>query len=290
MLESALLTRLGFAHGFSTRPWEDAACVSERRVAAESRVAGTDTGEHSEAATYVSSAIVPHPDARVRRALLLRLAAHEGVAPQRVYAVRQVHGCNVAFADGDRDAMLACAADAVVACAPPPDATRASVTSPADVAVTVRVADCVPVLVANETTGACAAIHAGWRGVVSHVVHATLTHLGDPERLVAAIGPCIGPCCFEVGIDVATQIGEAVGGTSVVARRFSGPQADKAFVDLRAAVRAQLERAGVAPTRIDDVPAEVDARCTFCNPHMFHSYRRDGEASGRMVAAIAARR
>jgi copper oxidase (laccase) domain-containing protein len=129
------------------------------------------------------------------------------------------------------------------------------------------------VLVADEASGAVAAIHAGWRGVVGGVVRAGVELLAG-QRLAAAIGPCIGACCFEVGAEVAAQ-------TGFVARR----QGDKAYVDLRAAVRAQLRALGVSDARIDDV-----AGCTKHEPERFHSFRRDGAHSGRMLAAIAARR
>lgn len=154
-------------------------------------------------------------------------------------------------------------------------------------AVGVRVADCVPVLVADEASGNVAAIHAGWRGVVAAVVRAGVARLtgsgvhSASPRLVAAIGPCIGPCCFEVGSDVAEQIAAASQGARVVVA-YRG---EKAFVDLRAAVRAQLLAAGVEGTNIDDVSG-----CTKHEIARFHSFRRDGPRSGRMLAAIAARR
>lgn len=141
------------------------------------------------------------------------------------------------------------------------------------VAVGVRVADCVPVLVASADTGGVAAIHAGWRGVVAGVVPAGVELLGR-GALVAAIGPCIGACCFEVGAEVAERIG-------FVTRRAG----EKAYVDLRAAVRAQLRVLGLADEAIDDVPG-----CTKHEPERFHSFRRDGANSGRMLAAIATRR
>jgi copper oxidase (laccase) domain-containing protein len=104
------------------------------------------------------------------------------------------------------------------------------------------------------------------------VVRAGVELLGG-KTLVAAIGPCIGACCFEVGADVADQIG------FVVHRR-----GDKAYVDLRAAVRAQLLALGLTGTRVEDV-----AGCTKHEAERFHSFRRDGANSGRMLAAIAAR-
>jgi YfiH family protein len=175
---------------------------------------------------------------------------------QRVIQVKQVHGARVVVA-GEAEGQEG---DAIVGREP-------------GVAVGVRVADCVPVLVADEASGAVAAIHAGWRGVVAGVVRAGVELLAG-KRLVAAIGPCIGACCFEVGLEVADQVG------FVVHRR-----GDKAYVDLRAAVRSQLEARGVERKRIEDV-----AGCTKHEPELFHSFRRDGAESGRMLAAIVARR
>ncbi len=200
-------------------------------------------------------------DAELARELGLARAA-------RIVQVKQVHGggaIDAASAGPD-----ACA-DALVG--------RAS-SDP--VAVGVRVADCVPVLVADEATGDVAAIHAGWRGIVAGVVRAGIERLGDRRHsLLAAIGPCIGPCCFEVGRDVAETIARASHGASVV----TAERGDKAYVDLRAAVRAQLVAAGVTDARIEDVPG-----CTKHETGRFHSFRRDGANSGRMLAAIAARR
>ena len=141
-----------------------------------------------------------------------------------------------------------------------------------DGAVGVRVADCVPVLVADAESGAVAAIHAGWRGVVGGVLGAGVKLLGGRD-LVAAIGPCIGACCFEVGRDVGERIGFIV--------RTDG---DKAYVDLRAAVRSQLRALGLTDASIEDV-----AGCTRHEGERFHSFRRDGANSGRMLAAIVPR-
>jgi YfiH family protein len=173
----------------------------------------------------------------------------------RVIQVKQVHGARAVLAECGGEA------DALVARVP-------------GEAVGVRVADCVPVLVADEESGAVAAIHAGWRGVVAEVLRAGVELLGNrPRAMIAAIGPCIGACCFEVGADVAAQIG-------FVARAEGG----KAYVDLRRAVRAQLGALGLEDARIEDVSG-----CTKHEPERFHSFRRDGPNSGRMLAAIRAR-
>jgi YfiH family protein len=182
----------------------------------------------------------------------------------QVVQVRQVHGAAAILADEAPGAE----ADAVVA-----RRTVASWRGPSPgTAVGVRVADCVPVLVGSTETGGVAAIHAGWRGVVAGVIASGVDLLGRGS-LVAAIGPCIGACCFEVGTEVAERIG-------FVTRRAG----DKAFVDLRAAVRAQLRSLGLPDDAIEDVPG-----CTKHEPDRFHSFRRDGANSGRMLAAIATR-
>ena len=169
-----------------------------------------------------------------------------------VIQVKQVHGAR---------AMLASEATGVAA--------DALVANAGGVAVGVRVADCVPVLVGDLATGSVAAIHAGWRGVVAGVVRAGVELLGAREP-VAAIGPCIGACCFEVGPEVAEKIG-------FVALQ----KGDKAYVDLRAAVRSQLRALGLSDVGIEDV-----AGCTRHEPERFHSFRRDGGNSGRMLAVI----
>jgi len=188
-------------------------------------------------------------------------AALEG---SKIVQVKQVHGARAVLADEAAVTSLAGGAQEA-------DALIARLGGE-PVAVGVRVADCVPVLVASTDTGGVAAIHAGWRGVVAGIVPAGVELLGR-RALIAAIGPCIGACCFEVGADVADRIG-------FVTRRA----AEKAYVDLRAAVRAQLRALGLADDAIDDVPG-----CTKHEPDRFHSFRRDGANSGRMLAAIATR-
>jgi YfiH family protein len=175
---------------------------------------------------------------------------------QVIVQVRQVHGA--VAVEGAGASAKSAEADAVVG-------------REVGIAVGVRVADCVPVLVADAASGHVAAIHAGWRGVALGVVRAGVELLAGRD-LVVAIGPCIGPCCFEVGSEVADRLGFVV--------RRAG---DKAFVDLRAAVRGQLRALGVADERIEDV-----AGCTK-HEACFHSFRRDGAASGRMLAAVLPR-
>jgi polyphenol oxidase len=196
-----------------------------------------------------------------------------GVDTARLYVVTQVHGRDVVRVTGSEktESVLAQRADALV-------------TSAHGVACGVRTADCVPVLVADKKSGAVAAIHSGWQGTEINVVGAGVAALvreagGHPD-LVAAIGPHIRVCCFEVGDDVAARLAACSKARNVADRTRS----DRLHVDLAKIVRAQLEAAGVPPEAIDDVPG-----CTMSDQRRFFSFRRDHEKSGRMLAAIVAR-
>jgi YfiH family protein len=142
----------------------------------------------------------------------------------------------------------------------------------------------VPVLVADTETGAVAAIHSGWQGTVADVVGAAIAALrrtiGRQGALVAAIGPHIEACCFEVGDDVAAKLRACAPGASVV---VSG-RGSRPHVDLRRIVRSQLTASGLSNGAIDDV-----AGCTKCDALRFFSFRRDKENSGRLLSAIVAR-
>ena len=137
--------------------------------------------------------------------------------------------------------------------------------------VGVKTADCLPILLVDARHRAVAAAHAGWRGAVSGIARKTVAAMAArwntrPEDLLAAIGPGIGPCCFEVGPEVAVQFGEP---------------AQRTRIDLPDAVRRQLLTAGLDPTRI-----ETARLCTACLAGEFHSYRRDREKAGRMISFI----
>jgi len=146
----------------------------------------------------------------------------------------------------------------------------ALITGEPGIAVSIRTADCFPILLVDRERRAVAAVHAGWRGTATGVVGASVNRMGsefgtDPRNVFAAIGPGIGACCYEVGTDVA--------------RRFGMPQAGK--LDLAVENRNQLIAAGVAPASI-----EVVGGCTFCNAAQFFSWRRDHDRAGRMISFI----
>jgi YfiH family protein len=210
----------------------------------------------------------PGQQARARE----RLARAIGFDARAFFQTKQVHGREVVVAEGSPARFLDVEADAIIA--------RAG----SGHAVAARVADCVPIVVGDCASGRVAAIHAGWKGIEVKVIEAGVTALGaDRKRFVAAIGPSIGPCCFETSDVVAERIARASVPEVIVRRVIGGPE-DKAFVDLRRAARAQLVALGVSNEAIDDVPG-----CTRCDATRFESYRRDGDASGRMVGVIVAR-
>jgi YfiH family protein len=145
-------------------------------------------------------------------------------------------------------------------------------------------ADCIPILFADPVARVIGAAHAGWRGTVGGVaanVVARMRELGArPEDIRVALGPSIGPECFEVGPEVVEQFRAAFG--DVAGMVVQGPK--KEHIDLRVASRTVLERAGVRPEHIDDRPP-----CTKCEADRFFSYRRDGKDGGGHMAFIAMR-
>ena len=142
-------------------------------------------------------------------------------------------------------------------------------------------ADCIPLLFAEPAARVCGAAHAGWRGTVGRVAANVITRMVElgarPERIRVALGPSIGPCCFEVGPEVVAEFRAAFG--DVPGMVVAGPRKD--HIDLRVATRAVLERAGVPPAQIDDRPP-----CTRCEGDRFFSYRRDGKEGGVHMAFI----
>lgn len=252
VLRSSLLREAGFAHGFSLR----SGGVSEAPF--DSLNLARTVGD--------APGAVAENHARFARSV--------GFAPGRLFEVSQVHGARAVTVSGaaDPDEVRLEQADALVA------------TAEADAAVAVRVADCVPVLLADPRSGAVAAAHAGWRGCVAGVVAVAVDALGRvagarAADLLVAIGPHIRVGAFEVGEDVAAEIAGAAHGGHVVLRGAGKPR-----VDLSAVLHAQLTTLGVPSAQIDDVGG-----CTYAEPARFFSYRRDGRHSGRHLAAIRPR-
>jgi YfiH family protein len=137
------------------------------------------------------------------------------------------------------------------------------------------VADCLPVLFYDPQKKITAAVHAGWRGIASGIVQKTLRRMNGewhslPSAVHAFIGPAAGECCYEIGAETANRFKK-----SILMERNR-----RLYLNLKEGVRLQLLDEGVRPMNI-----EMRLECTICNT-MFHSYRRDGKRSGRMMAII----
>ncbi len=277
---SPALDTLGFVHAFSTR------IGGVSRAPFHSLNLGRAAVDDADDAASVAE--------NLRR---FRAATLGGAA---TVSARQVHGAAVIdasrlavppastarTADGPVDAAAAEAVSSEAACgtAASADATCAEadavVSAPGQPAALVRTADCAAVLLACPRSGLVSAVHAGWRGVIAGVVEASLARLvqrgADLASIRAAIGPCIGPRAFEVGLEVAEAFSRR--GLEVCIRPRAGR---RPTIDLAAAVAMVLERAGVGQDRVDRADL-----CTVEDEHDFFSYRRDGARSGRLAAAI----
>jgi polyphenol oxidase len=203
-----------------------------------------------------------------------RLAATLGVSAARLITVKQVHG---------RTIRLVTTAGEATAEAPGADeAADAIVSTDPGCAIAVHVADCVPILMADRQCRLVAAVHAGWRGTCAGVTTTALEMIRDlgvsPADLVVAIGPSIGPCCYQVDGRVRTAF---LGMTPDAVAWFTEDGLERWKLDLWQANTDQLEAAGV--------PASAIHTCRICTADHLEtcfSYRREGVASGRLAAAI----
>lgn len=154
----------------------------------------------------------------------------------------------------------------------------------------VKTADCVPVVLGDSRTGACAAVHAGWRGTLAGIVKHALATLQKefgtkPSDVRAAIGPAALACCYEVGPEVVEAFRAEVSNADAL---FTPTQEGRALVDLHRANLEQLTESGVRPERVHALPL-----CTICRPEDFFSYRRDKRVhgrTGRLLSVIGRRR
>jgi hypothetical protein len=186
------------------------------------------------------------------------------------------------------------------------------ITAEPGVLLTVRIADCLPVLLVDPQQRVVAAVHAGWRGALARVIEKAMGDMrrefgSDPQHVIAALGPSIRACCYEVGEEVV----EAFHAAFVVADDFfqslavrpnalvdrhtilfmrdyppghASEHAPAARLDLTAVARHQLASAGLKPANV-----LVTDYCTACHTDLFFSHRAEGGRTGRQVAAVAIR-
>lgn len=202
------------------------------------------------------------------------LGTVRAAAPQfpRVLSVRQVHGTDALILDhpvkvgeefeGGWDAI---------------------VTNQQGLLVTVRTADCVPVLLASPQYRIVAAVHAGWRGAVDGIVSKTLEAMQarfgcTMDSIHMAIGPSAGPCCYEVDQAVIDPVQKNCSNWQTVLS-LAGSQ--RGNLDLKGLVRQQAVASGLKPDQV-----HLLRLCTICRADLFFSYRREGTVHGTMVSGI----
>jgi hypothetical protein len=185
-----------------------------------------------------------------------------------------------------------------------PSRADASITRTPGLLLAVQTADCVPILLVDPRNRAVAAVHAGWRGTLQRIAAKAVGRMQmqfgtKPANLLAALGPAIGRCCYEVGTEVAAAFGaqfpnapeffdELRTGDEPNPLQWMNmmppghqPPPKKVFLDLRKANRSQLLEAGLADKNIF-----VSDLCTACRTDLLFSYRREGSQSGRMMSVI----
>ena len=230
------------------------------------RAGGVSVGPY--ASLNLGASVGDEPDAVSENRA--RLARALGFAGEQMVTTPQVHGATVLVVDeSNADRAFEIRADALLTTRP-------------GFLLMQRFADCVPLLFWHPAARAVAVAHAGWRGTVLGVAGATVAALSEhagaaPAGLRAAIGPAIGPCCYEVGEDVVEQFPGADGAV----RTGAG---GRPHLDLWELNRRQLVAAGLRPEQV-----EVAGICTRCHAETFFSHRALGYPAGRFGAAIGLR-
>lgn len=186
--------------------------------------------------------------------------------PKNLVVSKQVHGTKIFFAKDMANNL---------------DGFDALMTDQKNVAVAVRTADCLPLLMVDPTKGLIAAVHAGWKGTFQRIAEKAVKKFislgSQPVDIIAALGPCMKGECYEVEEDVALSFEEEFPGRAILKKKSK----TKWLLNITETNRLQLIAAGLSPEKIDQVDL-----CTYCRPDLFYSFRREGEKAGRMVSFI----
>ncbi len=236
----------------------DWAAPSNIHVFTSTRAGGVSEAPYN--AMNIGSSVNDNPKHVQRNRALLVEAIN---APQTPHWLNQVHGRDVAFIDCYHQKENVLEADG-------------SFTREANQVLAVSTADCLPVVITNETGTAVSVIHAGWRGLADGVLQSGLAHFSEEDELHAWLGPAIGPDAFEVGTDVVDAF---LARDKHNAKAFKPAGGNKFMADIYALARLSLQQY----RRVSITGGEY---CTYSQPELFHSYRRDGKASGRMATLV----
>ncbi len=207
-----------------------------------------------------------------RSEALMACACHLGIPPDRLFLLRQVHGDSVHVLRKDETIMPG---------APP----RADIviTDKEGMYLCIRTADCLPILFLDPVRRVVAAAHAGWRGTVRNVAARAVRAMNEffisrPRDIRVALGPAIGPCCYEVDEPVAGPLLKA----DPERRRFLHPaRKGHWMLDLQALNVHQIVQAGVREENVQQIPL-----CTACRTDLFYSRRAEGGIHGEQISLI----
>ena len=194
-----------------------------------------------------------------------------GIERKQLVSPKQTHSANIGIVKSVNDIF--------------PD-TDALITNIPNICICVRTADCVPILLYDQVQKAVATIHSGWKGTVQKISKLTIELMQNefgtkPENIIAGIGPSIGPKVYEVGPEVIEMVHQSFSknGFIQVIENF-----DKGYFNLWQANKQILLESGITENNI-----EISEICTFSNPELFYSARRDGVKTGRLASGIMLR-
>jgi len=244
-----------------------------------------------------------------------RFAAALGAKDFELASARQIHSTHSFLAARDSAGHVSYQLPGIEGSVFPADNSPAGdglMTAEPGVLLTIRIADCLPVLLVDPQQRAVAAVHAGWRGALARIIEKAVGDMrrafgSDPQGLIAAVGPSIRACCYEVGVEVVEAFHGAFSNADSFFQKLPNrPEAatdrhsilflsayppghapehvPAARLDLTAVARHELESAGVKPVNI-----QVADYCTACRTDLFFSHRREGASTGRQAAAIGIR-
>lgn len=220
------------------------------------------SGDVASAEAFKAQSLAAAREAALRQA---------NAASTTLVTLKQIHTTNI---------LVIRALDAYI---PPAECIRgdALISDCPGILIGIKTADCLPLLLAAPERGVVAAVHAGWRGSEAKILRAVIRRLKEqfavePAELYLAFGPSARACCYEVDEALAARFADRFG-AEVVHR-----MGEKAHLDLSAVNRRQAEKSGILAERMEDLGA-----CTLCSKEpRFYSYRREGQAAGRLLNYI----
>lgn len=203
------------------------------------------------------------------------------IVPEHIICCNQVHGVNVVQAGRSERGCGALERESAI------PSCDGLMTDEAGVPLTMNFADCTPLLFCDPVHHAIAVSHGGWRGTARNIAAVTLRRMHEvygtePGDVLAAIGPAIGPCCFEVGQDVIDEFTKLF--SPIEMEELTRSSGNTYYFDLPKANRMLLLRAGIRPENLEEAGI-----CTYCRDDLFFSYRKAskaGEQTGRHMAVI----